>query len=67
MNAQGTIVDRLAADRDIVGIHNPVNEADAEPACDEIALQPDHAVEQCEMRIDRLCKVGEVAANHIVG
>ena len=62
----GAIIDRLTADRDIVGVHHPVDEADAEPACDKVALQADHPVEQCQMRVGRLGKLGKMAAHGIV-
>ena len=41
-----SVVDRLAGDRRVVGVHHAVHEADAEPARDETRLRVDDALEQ---------------------
>ena len=42
----GAVIDGLAGDRGVVGVHDAVDEADQEPACDEIGLPRDDAFEQ---------------------
>ncbi len=45
------IVDRLAAYRNIVSVHHPMDKTNAKPMCDKVALQADDAVEKRKMRI----------------
>jgi hypothetical protein len=42
----GAVVDGLARNRHVVGIHHAVDEADAEPPGDELRLARDHRVEE---------------------
>src|SRR3546814_9176446 len=42
----GTVVDGLAGDRGVVGVHHAVDEADPQPAGDQLDLGRDHRFEQ---------------------
>ena len=67
MKAQGAVVDRLAGDRRVVGIHDAVDEADQEPACDQFRLPRDHALQQRMMaRPLGICNFRIVAANDVI-
>ena len=42
----GAVIDRLAADGHVVGVHHAVDKAEAHPLCDELRLRGDNAAEQ---------------------
>ncbi len=42
----GAVIDGLARDRGVVGVHDAVDEADQQPARDQIGLSRDHALQQ---------------------
>ena len=42
----GTVVDGLAGDRGVVGVHDAVDEADQQPARDQLGLPRDHRFQQ---------------------
>ena len=63
----GTVVDGLAGDRGIVGIHDAVNEPDQKPACDQFGLSRDHALEQGVIGALGLRGLRVVSCNGVVG
>ncbi len=63
----GAIVDRLTADRDIVGVHYAVDEADGEPMRDKLALQVDDLFQQRKRRIAGFGEFGKMTLDRIVG
>ena len=61
------VVDGLAGDRRVVGVHHAVHEADAEPARDERRLRVDDALEQRERVVAAARRVGVVARERVRG
>jgi len=62
----GTVIDGFAGDRDIVGVHHAMDEADQEPAHHQIRLHRDHRLEQAEIAVLRLRRLRMVARNDMV-
>ena len=61
------VVDGLAGDGHIVGVHHAVDKADVHPLRDERGLRGDHRVEEREVRVLRVGGVGVVARDGVVG
>ena len=59
----GTIVDRLAADSAVVGVHDAVDEAEGHPLRDEICLGHADGAEQ----VHRASRIRVVAVDRVVG
>jgi len=59
-----TVIDGLAGDRGVVGIHDAMDETDQQPARDEIGLARDHAVQKAwrEMNVPQCgyCQAGQI-------
>ena len=60
------VIHRLTGDRHVVGIHNPMDEANLHPARDEIRLSRNDSIEKGPVRL--LCSgcLWVVPSNHIV-
>ena len=61
------VVDGLAGDRHVVGVHHAVDEADEQPARDQVGLARDHRVEQRAVGIRRAGGSGIVPRDRVVG
>ena len=55
-----TLVDRFAHDGHVVGVHHAVDEAHEEPACDQVRLAGDHALQQRAVALRGLKRFGVV-------
>src|SRR5829696_2012904 len=51
-----TVVDRFAREGHVVGVHNAMDEAYEEPACDQVRLAGDHALQQRAVALRDLTK-----------
>jgi hypothetical protein len=60
-----SIVDRLAGDRGVVGVHHAVHEADPEPPCDEVRLGVDDALEERQRVVAGAFGVGVVPSKSV--
>ena len=58
---------RLAGDRHVVGVHHAVDEPDEHPLRDERRLRVDDALEEREVRVLGVGRVGVVAGDRVVG
>ena len=63
----GPVVDGLAADRAIVGVHHTVDEAEPLPARDEPRLRLQHVAEEGDVGPLRVGCLGGDARDHVVG
>jgi hypothetical protein len=61
------VVDRLAGDRHVVGVHDAVHEADQHPPRDQLGLRRDDRLEQGQVRPLRLRRTRVVPADRVVG
>ena len=61
------VVERLAGDGRVVGVHDAVDEADAQPARDQARLRVDHALQQGEGVVAAAGGVGVVAPERVGG
>ena len=63
----GAVVDGLARDRHVVGVHNAMNEADEHPSGDEIGLPGDDEVQQCEVCVLLVSRFRIMPPDDVVG
>ena len=63
----GPVVDRLARDRDVVGVHDPMNESNEHPFGDEAGLSLDDGGEQVEIALAPTIEFGVVACDCVIG
>ena len=63
----GTVVDRLAGHRHVVGVHHSVDEADQQPARHELGLAGHNAVEQRSVGMFRGGCLGIVPGESMIG
>jgi hypothetical protein len=61
------VVDRLAGDRHVVGVHDAVHEADQHPPRDQLGLHRDDRLEQGQVRPFRLRRSRVVPGDRVVG
>ena len=61
-----TVIDGIARYRRVVGVHDAVDEADQQPACDQISLPCDHAVQKGMIRAVGMRQIGVVPADHVI-
>ena len=60
------VIDGLARYRGVVGVHDAVDEADQEPARDQVGLARDHAVQKGMVGTVGMCQIGVVPADHMI-
>ena len=63
----GAVVDGLAGDRAVVGVHDAVDEAHQHPLGHQVGLARDHAIEQGAIRVLLVARIGIVAGDDMVG
>ena len=63
----GAVVDRFTGQEHVVGVHDAVDEADAEPAGHEIGLRTDNRIEKRKGRIVRLARSRPMPVDDMVG
>ncbi len=63
----GAVVDGLAGDGHVVGVHHAVHEADQHPARHELGLGGHDRLEEGEVRLLGVCRPGVVAGDGVVG
>ena len=63
----GTVIDGLAADRHIVGVHHAVDETEAQPLRDQRRLPRDHRIQQCAIGIFGLRRIRVVPRDDVIG
>ena len=63
----GAVVDGLAGDRAVVGVHDAVDEAHQHPSRHQLGLPRDHAIEQRAIRVLLVARIGIVPGDDVVG
>ncbi|MCY1232386.1 hypothetical protein D9M72_448750 [compost metagenome] len=63
----GAEVDRLAGYRHVVGVHHAMDEADMQPAGDQLRLARGHRLEEGEIRPVLVLDVGIVPVDRVIG
>ena len=63
----GAVVDGLARDRHVVGVHDAVNEADQQPTRDKLGLAGDHQIEEGAVAVRSVRRFGVVPRDDVIG
>jgi hypothetical protein len=63
----GAVIDGLARDRHVVGVHDAMNETDHQPFGDEISLPAYHKLQQSEVAVHGASRFRVMARDNVVG